>query len=315
MLGFAMAAQATESGFLQLEARLIEEPYQWFSASGKQLIKGLSDEQARVRVMREPGQERYLLRMLYGDFPVQVPAHCWKAPVFDRCVKFGKRRDTPEQQADAQQEQTHQHERQARRAAWAALVAWVPRQLGQESPSPQRLVMGALEQQAAWLAGELQRVQNQPPSCLPPASQPPSAEAERLFQAARAKPTEREQLAGYAQAAELGHERAAARLFSGLMGREAIDEAGWVLAWLLQRQVPAGFNKLADFVLALEGGEPLAQDEESFAQIYGLRWRAARLGNALALEQLQAMNPSPKGRLLLQGLERCSSPTAADAGG
>jgi hypothetical protein len=66
LLGGTGAAMAADEPYLQLEARLADEPYQWQLPDGTVIRKGLSDTAARVMVAPREGHEDYVLEMIWG---------------------------------------------------------------------------------------------------------------------------------------------------------------------------------------------------------------------------------------------------------
>ncbi|AXF20689.1 hypothetical protein CUJ89_09485 [Burkholderia pyrrocinia] len=110
---------------------------------------------------------------------------------------------------------------------------------------------------------------------------PPSADAQAAFDAAPA-PRGRDADKAYAKAASLGSWRAAARLVNSSLDDEDWEGAQPVIAWLLVRHVPAGYNKLADVLQAMSGYDGETPGERMRGMIASLRWRAAREGDPVA---------------------------------
>lgn len=279
------AAMAAEEPYLQLEARMSGEPYQWQLPDGEVIRKGLSDKAARVAVSARDGHEDYVLEMVWGRFPVKVPAACWQQPAdaFERCVTIRPREDSAwqrEQQAESDRESDlRQRTREAR-------VAWVFEFV------PARKVAGVLSEAQTshrrWLASPEGRQDPGTFRCARLDAKLASAPSQRTLPRADMMLDDAEAIAAYVRAARAGNWRAAGGLFDAMMADEDWESAQAVVAWLLRKRVPAGYNKLATLVQAMSQYEGPTYDG-SLSTVESLRWHAAQLGDPAAQSDLADM--------------------------
>lgn len=276
---FAQQPPAAGARQLQLEARLQAEPYRWELADGTVLVQGLADDSARVTVTEQAGQEHYALEMLWGRFPVKVAAECWLQPParFEACAEIGRREDTRAQKEQSAEEERKELERKRR---LAARTAWIRPAL-----SPKRVVSilsKAMRDQQAWMRTPAARLVADNFACDAGNPGLPKIAAAAREKYARARSVGAYEAEGeplLIEAAELGNWRAVATLFNVAMHGEDWESAQPLVAWLLQRGAPAGYNKLAELhgtIASYEDGQasPAEQDLAT-----ALRWRAAQAGD------------------------------------
>lgn len=277
----ALGATAAEPAppdarYLQLEANWVGEPYQWQLEDGTVLHRGLSDDRARAAVFARPGQERYALETLQMRYPLRIAAECWTQPQarFAGCVELGQAGPSrARQQADAEAEraQLSGMQRRRARAAWTGLAP----------EAAERILHRTLAGQAAWDATPQARQGPAGFDCGAGAHLPPlQGEGQRRFQAAldagpRTPAGETELVA----AARLGHWRAAAALAKLALYDDDWESTQAIAAWLLERDIPAGYNALARSLGAAssyEHGQASPGERDAAAR---LRWRAAAAGD------------------------------------
>lgn len=255
-----------------------DDPYAWMRPDGVVLKRGVSDAAGRAEVVREPGRSEYVLEMLWGRFRVEVADACWERPpeAFHACVRWGAREDSA-----FQREQRERSERAVRQRQqdMKERVAWVERSI--DPARRQRILAAALDGQRAWMATSAAALDADHFECVRLSLAPPDAAAQAQFDAARGLRGSERNLA-YARAAAAGHWRAAARLASGLLDDEDWEGSSAVVAWLLERDIPAGYNKLADLLAVRSGHDGARPGEAAAAFTLGLRWRAAQLGDPVA---------------------------------
>lgn len=272
---------AADEPYLQLEARLVEEPYQWLLPDGTVVREGLSDEAARVAVAPMGDREDYLLEMLWGRFPVTVPARCWQLPAvqFESCVTMGPREDSAWQREQAEASGREEAERQQIRKT---RVAWTSERVGIKQVP--RILEAALAEHWRWLATDAGRADPDALSCgrLKPAVA--AAPSQETLPRRAMRDGEPDAVAAYAQAARDGNWRAAAGLFDAMLEDEDFESAQVIVAWLLKREIPAGYNKLGTLLAATTGYDGAAGD--GGALVEGLRRHAAWRGDPAAQMEL-----------------------------
>lgn len=272
---------AADEPYLQLEARLVEEPYQWLLPDGTVVREGLSDEAARVAVAPMGDREDYLLEMLWGRFPVTVPARCWQLPAvqFESCVTMGPREDSAWQREQAEASGREEAERQQIRET---RVAWASERVGIKQVP--RILEAALAEHWRWLATDAGRADPDALSCgrLKPAVA--AAPSQETLPRRAMRDGEPDAVAAYAQAARDGNWRAAAGLFDAMLEDEDFESAQVIVAWLLKREIPAGYNKLGTLLAATTGYDGAAGD--GGALVEGLRRHAAWRGDPAAQMEL-----------------------------
>ncbi len=277
LLGGTGAAMAADEPYLQLEARLADEPYQWQLPDGTVIRKGLSDTAARVTVAPREGHEDYVLEMIWGRFPVKVPAHCWPLPAarFEGCVTIRPREDSAWQREQAE---TFERQDAARRQNRETRVAWASERVGLKQVP--RILENSLAAHRRWLATDAGRAGPDAFSCgrlKPAVATAPSQDALPRQAMLDDEPGA---VAAYAQAARGGNWRAAAGLFDAMLADEDFESAQVVVAWLLKQEVPAGYNKLATLLAATSGYD--GGSGGASALVEGLRRHAAWLGDPAA---------------------------------
>lgn len=272
---------AADEPYLQLEARLVEEPYQWLLPDGTVVREGLSDEAARVAVAPMGDREDYLLEMLWGRFPVTVPARCWQLPAvqFESCVTMGPREDSAWQREQAEASGREEAERQQIRET---RVAWASERVGIKQVP--RILEAALAEHWRWLATDAGRADPDALSCgrLKPAVA--AAPSQETLPRRAMRDGEPDAVAAYAQAARDGNWRAAAGLLDAMLEDEDFESAQVIVAWLLKREIPAGYNKLGTLLAATTGYDGAAGD--GGALVEGLRRHAAWRGDPAAQMEL-----------------------------
>lgn len=272
---------AADEPYLQLEARLVEEPYQWLLPDGTVVREGLSDEAARVAVAPMGDREDYLLEMLWGRFPVTVPARCWQLPAvqFESCVTMGPREDSAWQREQAEASGREEAERQQIRET---RVAWASERVGIKQVP--RILEAALAEHWRWLATDAGRADPDALACgrLKPAVA--AAPSQETLPRRAMRDGEPDAVAAYAQAARDGNWRAAAGLFDAMLEDEDFESAQVIVAWLLKREIPAGYNKLGTLLAATTGYDGAAGD--GGALVEGLRRHAAWRGDPAAQMEL-----------------------------
>lgn len=268
---------AADEPYLQLEPRLANEPYQWQLPDGTLIRKGLSDNAARVTVAAHESREDYVLEMIWGRFPVKVPARCWTLPAaqFESCVTIRPREDSA-----WQREQAESVERQdaARRQNRETRVAWAVEQVGAKRVP--RILEVALAEHRRWLASDAGRAGPDVFTCgrLKPALA--AARAQDTLPRRAMLDGEPDAVAAYAQAARGGNWRAAGGLFDAMLADEDFESAQVVVAWLLKQKIPAGYNKLATLLAATSGYDGGSGGASGLVE--GLRRHAAWLGDPAA---------------------------------
>nr|WP_295376263.1 hypothetical protein [Pseudoxanthomonas sp.] len=277
LLCWAGAAMAADEPYLQLEARLVEEPYQWLLPDGTVVREGLSDNAARVTVAAHESCEDYVLEMIWGRFPVKVPARCWTLPAaqFESCVTIRPREDSA-----WQREQAESVERQdaARRQNRETRVAWAVEQVGAKRVP--RILEAALAEHRRWLVSDAGRAGPDVLACgrLKPALA--AAPAQDTLPRRAMLDGEPDAVAAYAQAARGGNWRAAGGLFDAMLADEDFESAQVIVAWLLKREIPAGYNKLGTLLAVTTGYDGAAGG--GGALVEGLRRHAAWRGDPAA---------------------------------
>lgn len=272
---------AADEPYLQLEARLANEPYQWQLPDGTLIRKGLSDNAARATVVAHESHEDYVLEMIWGRFPVKVPARCWTLPAaqFESCVTIRPREDSA-----WQREQAESVERQdaARRQNRETRVAWAVEQVGAKRVP--RILETALAEHRRWLASDAGRAGPDVLACgrLKPALA--AAPAQDTLPRRAMRDGEPDAVAAYAQAARDGNWRAAGGLFDAMLADEDFESAQVIVAWLLKREIPAGYNKLGTLLTATSGYDGATGG--GGALVEGLRRHAAWRGDPAAQMEL-----------------------------
>ncbi|QWP76759.1 hypothetical protein J5226_24840 [Lysobacter sp. K5869] len=289
---------AAQTRYLQLDPHWTDEPYQWQLDDGTVLSRGVTDAQARAAVAARPGHDRYALETVVMRYPMRIAAACWKRPQaeFAHCVEpgpAGPSRGRARAEAEAERALDEAQQRRRERAAWTGLDA---------QAVAQRL-RGALAAQAQWektlparrTPAQFDCAQSSAPPPLAPAGQGRFRAA--LEAGARTPAGEAELIA----AARTGHWRAAAALANLALYDDDWESAQTIAAWLLERDLPAGYNALARSLGAAdayEHGRAAPAEREQSAR---LRWRAVQAGDPGAqmdlADQLADSDPDAAERL------------------
>ncbi|CAD5107605.1 Rho GTPase-activating protein [Zestomonas carbonaria] len=270
-------AMAADEPYLQLEARLASEPYQWTLPDGEVVRKALADDAARIAVERRDGHDEYVLELLWGRFPVHVPPRCWQLPAasFKDCATVGPREESAFQH---EQRETLHSRSEARRQIRNTRVAWVFDELHSDK------VANLLEQAIADVrAGPGPAERPWAPDTFPCVRLPAelaAAPSQQSLPYAKLNEGDADAVATYAQAARDGNWRAGAGLFGTMMADEDWESAQVIVGWLLHKRVPAGYNKLADLLAAAGQYDGASMDPQALT--LALRMRAASLGDPLA---------------------------------
>ena len=112
--------------------------------------------------------------------------------------------------------------------------------------------------------------------------------------------------AGYVKSASLGYWRAAVRLANSSLEYDYWEGAAPIVAWLLSKNIPAGYNKLADILEGMTGYENGKPDRSSQVVIDSLRWRAAREGDPLAQMEMAKTLEENGNSALVKSLKSCA---------
>jgi hypothetical protein len=248
-------------------------------ADGTVVRKGLGDSGGRVLIERAPGHTDYVLELLWGLFKVSVPPECWEgAPEkFDSCAYWFPREDT---QAQKDQATTNAREMEERTARKNARFAWANREINPERQAG--IIASAMVEHRNWMKSPAAELNVSSYSCRTLTLPNPGPEANRWFEQGRSLSEGQERDEAFVKAAELGHWRAAARLASRMLEDEDWESAQPVIAWLLSRNIPAGYNKLADLLEARGGYDGASPGDALRSFVTALRWRAAQSGDPAA---------------------------------
>lgn len=255
---------------------------------GFRLNDGAMDSSARLKALREyyAGQFLYqltkmteLLEIAPPDMAFHVSDEQIVALIERQMQPYGEsvlRRD------DDRAEQDRHF--QVRRPMRDARSAWVARDL---SSAEQSAILDAVvSDHQDWMRLPEARLNPDAFSCRTLSLPSPDPEAVRWFEQGRSLTFGPEQEQAYERAAELGYWRAAARLVGLSLDDEDWESARPIVAWLLNRKVPSGFNKLADLLESMEGYDGGLIDSDLRALLTTLRWRAAQLGDPVAQSKM-----------------------------
>ncbi|WJV25577.1 MULTISPECIES: hypothetical protein [Pseudomonas] len=309
LLLLAGAAVADEP-YLQLEARITSEPYQWQLSTGEIIRKGLSDQAARIMVAPREGREDFVLEMLLGRFPVKVPARCWTLPAakFESCVIIGPREDSGWQREQAEaferQDTERQHNRDTR-------VAWAREQVGIKRVP--RTIEAALADHRRWLSSEAGRADPGAISCHPLAPVLAAAPSQDSLPRQDMLKGKTEAVAVYAQAARGGNWRAAGGLLDAMLNDEDFESAYVVVAWLIKNEIPAGYYKLGRLMEVTSGyaeREVYGNDRRAHGNgpsVASLRRHAAWLGDPAAQKDLADMLDDEGDEMNATRLRHCAA--------
>lgn len=305
---FAQPPAAADARHIQLDAHWKGEPYHWDLADGTALVQGLADDAARATVIPRAGQEDYVLEMLWGRFPVKVTADCWRrsAAQFENCAEIGPREDTRAQKEERAEDERKEVERKRRLAARTAWMrpAMAPRDIVS-------IISKAMDDQQSWIRTPAARLIADNFACdasnagLPKIT---AAAQEKYAQARRIGAYDAQAEPVLIEAAQLGNWRAVTTLFNVAMYGEDWESAQLLVAWLLQHEAPAGYNKLAELhgtIASYEHGHASSADQDL---VTALRWRAAQAGDPGAqrdmAEYFKERDPALSERLTRCALER-----------
>ncbi|WP_156919231.1 hypothetical protein [Azovibrio restrictus] len=279
LLGLA-GTMAQAAPYLQIGEGHLAYVYRWLLPDGTVLKQGMTDKRGRASLVARPGVTDYVLETMWGIYRVKVPEQCWKAKAdqFAACIQVSEREDSEEQKRQAA---ASARAAEAQRELRQARAEWVEKEI---SPAQQEQVLQeALREQYSWVNTPAARFPEADFVCHSLDLPPPSAEAAEWFDLALGKPRGQGQEMAYVEAATRGHWRAAARLASSALDDEDWEAAQPVIAWLLKHQIPSGYAKLAELLAATSAydGAPVAESTQSM--VTSLRWRAAQLGDPVAL--------------------------------
>ncbi|NPW37886.1 hypothetical protein [Pseudomonas aeruginosa] len=301
---------AANQPYLQLEEHMVDEPYQWRLSTGEVISDGLSDQTARVLVAPRVGHEVYEVELLGGRFRVTVPARCWKLPAaqFEGCAVIGPREDSAWQreQADAlaKQDATRQRNREVR-------LAWALDQVGLERVP--RTIEATLAQHRRWLASDAGAASSREISCRPLASALAAAPSQDTLPREDMLRGKSEAVAAYAQAAQGGNWRAAGGLLDAMLAEEDFESAYVVVAWLLKKEIPAGYYKLGrlmdvtDDYTAHELYGDTGPTRGGGSVIESLRRHAAWLGDPAAQKDLASLLEDSGDEVSAARLRNCAT--------
>ncbi|MEB5742654.1 hypothetical protein MXF09_23450 [Klebsiella aerogenes] len=200
--------------------------------------------------MPHEGREDFVFEMLWGRFPVKVPAHCWTLPAekFESCVVIGPREDSEWQREQAEsferQDSERQHNRDTR-------VAWAREQL--DLKRVLRTIEAALADHRRWLLSEAGRAKPGAIFCRPLTPVLAAAPSQDSLPRQDMLKGKVQAAAVYAQAARGGNWRAAGGLFDAMLNDEDFESAYVVVAWLLKNEIPAGYYKLGRLMEVTSG--------------------------------------------------------------
>ncbi|UOF15940.1 hypothetical protein IEQ11_04580 [Lysobacter capsici] len=305
---FAQPPPAADARQVQLDAHWKGEPYHWDLADGTVLVQSVTDDDARATVTPRAGQEHYVLEMLWGRFPVKVSAECWRRPAaqFESCAEIGPREDTQAQKDERAEDERKELERKRR---LAARTAWMRPEMTQQSIVS--IISKTMRDQQAWMRTPAARLIADNFACDTSNAGLPkiTAEAqEKYAQARRIGAYDAQGEPVLIEAAQLGNWRAVTTLFNVAMYGEDWESAQPLVAWLLQRDAPAGYNKLAELhgtIASYEDGHASSADQDL---VTALRWRAAQAGDPGAQRDMsdyfKERDPQLSERLMQCALER-----------
>ncbi|WP_157476127.1 hypothetical protein [Lysobacter sp. Root690] len=305
---FAQPPAAADARQLQLDGHWRNEPYHWDLADGTVLVQSVTGEDARATVTPRIGQEHYVLEMLWGRFPVKVSAECWRRPEaqFEDCAEIGPREDTRAQKQEKAEDERKDLERKRR---LAARTAWMSSTMSSERVVS--IISEAMRDQQTWMRTPAARLIADNFACDTGNAGLPKITAtaqEKYAQARRIGAYDAQAEPVLIEAAQLGNWRAVTTLFNVAMYGEDWESAQPLVAWLLQRGAPAGYNKLAELhgtIASYEDGHASPADRDL---VTTLRWRAAQAGDPGAQRDMsdyfKERDPRLSERLMQCALER-----------
>lgn len=305
---FAQAPASADARHIQLDAHWKGEPYHWDLADGTVLVQSVTDDDARATVTPRAGQEHYWLEMLWGRFPVKVTADCWRQPAaqFESCAEIGPREDTQAQKDDRAEDERKELERKRR---LAARTAWMRPAITQQTIVS--IIAKTVRDQQAWMRTPAARLIADNFACDLGNTGLPKISVDAQKKYARALHIGAYDVQGepvLIEAAQLGSWRAVTTLFNVAMYGEDWESAQPLVAWLLQHDAPAGYNKLAELhgtIASYEDGHASSEDQDL---VTALRWRAAQAGDPGAQrdmsEYFKQRDPQLSERLTQCALER-----------
>lgn len=252
-------------------------PYAWRDAGGKPLSRGVVDSKGRAFIVADPaGGTSYRMSLPSGYFwEWGVPAECWQRPVkaLQACMQQIRSGSSGDDELRARQnaEAKEQALFKEKVSAWTKAA----------QNDPASSIDAILAEHRKWSALPQATISSQPFSCQ--TYQPVmSLQAELAFAEAATLPAGNHQKLAYAEAAQLGNWRAAARLVSLMLDDELWEDTIPMIQWLASHQVPAGYNKLADVLQIQSSYDGETASPGTVSLITSLRWRAALQGDPVA---------------------------------
>ena len=188
-------------------------------------------------------------------------------------------------------------------------VDWVYSVLKEDEIS--KILVSTMKSQEAWTKNPANDLKNFRCKKMKMASASSEAMAE-FKKAAQSRGVEAEN--GYVKSASLGYWRAAVRLANSSLEHDYWEGARPIVAWLLYKNIPAGYNKLADMLEGITGYENGRPDRGSQDMINSLRWRAAREGDPLAQMEMAKSLEKSENPGMVKSLESCAIEQLPDLG-
>jgi hypothetical protein len=276
-------AQAASGASLQIGDGRLAYVYRWLLPDGTVLKQGMTDKHGQASLVQRSGVSDYVLETQWGAYRVTAPDRCWKlkGDNFASCVKVAEREDTKAQKQEA--EETSRKE-QAERELRELKATWMVKDISVDQQ--ERLIHDTLTAHQAWMKTPAAEFPADSFACRVLDLPAPTAEATKWFEQGAALRRGGQQTEAYVEAARRGHWRAAARLASSAMEDEDWESAQPVIAWLLKKNVPSGYAKLADLVSATSSYDGAQVSSSTKQLVTSLRWRAAQLGDPVAQSQM-----------------------------
>jgi hypothetical protein len=250
---------------------------------GTVLKQGMTDDHGQASLVQRPGVSDYVLETQWGAYRIKAPERCWKlnSAAFGSCIEISPREASAAQRQEAEDEQRKD---EAERKHRALKASWMLKDIpaGEQDP----LIRDTLKQHEVWMKTPAAKFPTAGFTCHTLNLPAPSTEAADWFEQGKTlRPGEKQEQA-FVEAARLGHWRAAARLASSAMENEDWEGAQPVIAWLLKKNIPSGYAKLADLIAATSGYDGAQASASTQQRVISLRWRAAQLGDPVAQSQM-----------------------------
>jgi hypothetical protein len=235
----------------------VNEPYRWLLPDGTPVGKPnqLTDNEGRAFVTKEGDQNDYLLDLMQGRFSVHVDPKCWEGELenFRKCAKITEKIkgcSLFKCQNEASGSFVDNYRTKSNRRS-----AWVLADLGEKEADKiinkeiESIVKIDYSDMAKNLAHGFAK-------CPQVDLNPPSAEADRLYQEAVNLPRNSdEQETAFIESAKLGFWRAASNLVNTAIANEDFESAHLITAWLIKRNAPSAHSKLAMTIDAISSNE------------------------------------------------------------